>query len=182
MKAVRMMESQKNKRFDEIDKMFENLQKANDETVDSFKKRLNQNESEKARVDLAGINANMKKSMMIKRPVVPDNIDVELGSRYEYFLYIVQNVNYGTSNSESYVKGHRKALNKYLHEADRNPTNLTLIKAAISDEINDSLKHSKTSLESKGYFDGLNYLNKALKKSKEIMANKINEILKRELS
>lgn len=176
------MENQKNKRFDEIDKMFENLQKANDETVDSFKKRLNQNESETARVDLAGINANMKKSMMIKRPVVPDNIDVELGSRYEYFLYIVQNVNYGTSNSESYVKGHRKALNKYLNEADRNPTNLTLIKAAISDEINDSLKHSKTSLESKGYFDGLNYLNKALKKSKEIMANKINEILKRELS
>ena len=92
MKAVRMMESQKNKRFDEIDKMFENLQKANDETVDSFKKRLNQNESEKARVDLAGINANMKKSMMIKRPVVPDNIDVELGSRYEYFLYIQHHI------------------------------------------------------------------------------------------
>ena len=47
--------------------------------------------------------------------------------------------------------------------------------------LNQYANISKNTLESKGYYDGLTYVNKALKKSKEIMANKINAILKEEL-
>lgn len=180
MKAVKMMSNKKTEKFDEIDKMFENLQKANDETVDSFKQRLNENK--KSQVNLSDLNTKMRKTMMVKRPVVPDRIDVDFNTRYDYFLYLIQNVNYGSSNSENYVIGHRRALNKYLCEADRNPTDLSLCEAAISDEIHSMLNRSKTSLDSKGYFDGLNYVHKSLRKSKEIMAERINNILKRELN
>ena len=177
-KRVKMME---NKKFDEIDKMFENLQKANDETVDSLKDKLRKERPS----DLANLKRNsydMKGSIRIKRPVVPRVLDVSFETRFDYFLYLIQNVNYGTSNVPAYVKGHMAALEKYLNEAKLNPNNLYYTEAALSDEINMMLKESKTDIKTKGYFDGLNYVHKALRRSKEEMAQKINTILKKELS
>lgn len=168
-------------KFDEIDAMFENLQNANDETVESFKERLSGVVDDTP--DLVNLKKenDLKKSAVIRRPTIPDNITVEFKTRLDYFLYFIRNVNYGSTNNIQYVNGHVKALNQYLELAKINKNNLIALESSISSEINRYSNVSKNSLNAKGYYDGLNYTYKALKKSKDIMASKINEILKKEL-
>ncbi len=168
-------------KFKEIDKMFENLQKANDETVDSLKAKLRNKEKTPDLASLKHNSSTLKGSIRIKRPVIPKDLDLDLDTRFECFLYLVQNVNYGSANVPTYVKGHMAALEKYLNQAKLNPNDLHYTEAALSDEINAMLNESKTDIEAKGYFDGLNYVHKALRTSKEQMADKIDKILRKEL-
>lgn len=171
----------KSDKFDEIDAMFENLQKANDETVESFKERLSGVVNDTP--DLVSLKKenDLKKTSVIRRPTIPDQINAKFNTRLDYFLYFIRNVNYGSSNNVTYVNGHVKALNLYLEQARINQNNLNILEASAIEEINKYSNVSKNNLETKGYYDGLNYVYKALKKSKSIMASQINEILKKEL-
>ena len=68
-----------------------------------------------------------------------------------------------------------------LNEAQDNPKNLFIVEGKVSAEITDYSRVNKSSLYSKGYYDGLTYVYKALKSSKVQTAAKIYKILKREI-
>ncbi len=167
-----------NNKFDEIDKMFEDLQQANNETVDSLKDRLSSKEEDL--VSLKESEYSERKSVSLKRPSLPKTIPASLNTRLDIFLYCIKNIEYGPNN-RSYVDGHLEALNKYLERARLDHQNLEVVLGTLLDEIRHSRSINKTDLKEKGYYDGLNYVNSALKKSKDVMAKKINDTLKREL-
>ncbi len=164
-------------KFNEIDKMFDELQRANDETVDSLKERLSSHE------DLVSLKDDVyseRKTVSLKRPSLPKTLPTSLNTRLDIFLYCLKNIEYGPNN-RSYVDGHLSALNKYLEQARLNQNNLEVVSGTVIDEIKRTGANTKNDLQEKGYYDGLNYVNSALKKSKDVMAKKINDILKREL-
>lgn len=163
-------------KLNEIDKLFETLN-MDEETVESLRHKLSNTPDLMQAKELEGTRI----ATTVKRPTIPDVITAEFNTRYDYFMYIIRSVNYGEDNATEYVKGHIDALNKATVQAQMDPQNLYLVEASISDELNQYANVSKNTLKAKGYYDGLTYVSKALKKSKEIMANKINTILKEEL-
>ncbi len=112
----------------------------------------------------------------ISRPRIPDDLGIYV-TRFECFRSIIEHVSYGTQNVNAYVEGHRDALEKYYSDAYQNSKDLYVIEARVSDELNRSNSHS--ALYDKGYYDGLSYVLKALKRSKELLMTKVNsEIMK----
>lgn len=159
-------------RFKEIDALLENLDAAFDEE-DIYERLPRQN-------DLFTLTKeeDFKRSAAVSRPEVPSLNGVSFEKRIDYFIYLLKAVNYGTANSIAYVRGHLKALNTYLKQAQFNAQNLTLVEATVGKQLDEYLTQGKKTLESKGYYDGLNYVYKALRLSKEVMAAKIDRLLK----
>lgn len=172
----------KDNKFAQIDKMFAELQAANDETVDSIRSKLSDdnNLASLKRSRAYEESSSYKRALVIKRPSIP-MIPTNLKTRLDIFLYCLKNVDYGSSNNRSYVDGHLEALDSYLEKAQMNSNNLEVVSGILVDEIKRLGNTSKSDLREKGYYDGLNYVNQALKKSKDIMAKNINDILQREL-
>ena len=112
---------------------------------------------------------------LVSKPIIPNNIGA-YDTRFEAFKSIIEHVSYGTDNMNSYVEGHRNALEKYYRDAYNNSKDLYVIEARVNDEINKSGSHS--GLYEKGYYDGLIYVTKALKRSKELLMAKINDKIK----
>ena len=175
MKEVEKMASKD--KFQEIDKMFDELQKANDETVDSLKNKLSSDQDLLSFKNTAG-----KKAAYLKRPSLPRLVPKTVKTRLDIFLYCMKNVDYGEDNVRSYVDGHLAALNKYLEQASFNQTNLEVVYGTLYDELKKMQKASKDDLYDKGYADGLSYVDQALRRSKDVMAKNINDILKKELA
>ena len=112
------------------------------------------------------------------KPSLPAKVD-GYDTRFECFKMLIGGVDYGEGNSELYVKGHRYALEKYYEDAANNAGDLYLTESRLNEEL--VRFGSYNDLTRKGYFDGLNYVLKALKKSKELMAARIASLLKKEL-
>ena len=108
---------------------------------------------------------------LITRPRIPDQIG-QYTTRFECFKGIVENVSYGTRNVNAYVEGHKDALEKYYSDAYKNSQDLYVIEARVNDELNRFTSHA--ALYEKGYYDGLAYVLKALKRSKELLMSRIN--------
>ena len=175
MKVMKM--TKRNSKFDEIDKMFEELQKENNETVDSLKERLY------GKDDLLSFHekeSTDRRVMIVHRPSLPA-VPSAIKSRLDIYLYCLKNVDYGSGNNRMYVDGHIEALNRYLEQAKLNPTNLEVVLGTVTDEMRRLGGTSKVDLKEKGYYDGLSYVNQALKKSKDIVAKDINDTLRKEL-
>ena len=88
-------------------------------------------------------------------------------------------MNYGKENSVEYVNAHRQALEDVYRDASNNAKDLYVIEARVNDEINRTI--SKTTIAEKGYYDGLMYALKAIRKSKTMMMDKIVNILNNSL-
>ena len=112
---------------------------------------------------------------LVSKPIIPNNIGA-YDTRFEAFKGIIEHVSYGTDNMNSYVEGHKNALEKYYRDAYNNSKDLYVIEARVNDEISKSGSHS--GLYEKGYYDGLVYVMKALKRSKELLMAKINDKIK----
>ncbi|MBR5341413.1 MAG: hypothetical protein IK151_05755 [Erysipelotrichaceae bacterium] len=108
---------------------------------------------------------------LISKPIIPNSIG-DWTTRFEAFRGIIEHVSYGTSNVNAYVEGHKDALEKYYRDAYNNSKDLYVIEARVNDEINRYNSHAQ--LYEKGYYDGLVYVLKALKRSKELLMAKIN--------
>ena len=111
---------------------------------------------------------------LVTKPSIPNKIG-DYDTRFEAFKGIIEHVSYGTTNVNNYVSGHRDALEKYYKDAYANQKDLYVIEARVNDEINRYASH--TQLYEKGYYDGLFYVLKALKKSKELLTDKIGAAL-----
>ena len=68
-----------------------------------------------------------------------------------------------------------------VYKGEENPNNLFIAEGKLNDEINKYARASKSSIYVKGYYDGLLYVYKAFKRSKELIADNIYKILKREI-
>ena len=114
----------------------------------------------------------------VSKPRIPDQIG-SFETRFEAFRGVIEHVYYGVSNVNVYVEGHRDALEKYYKDAYNNSKDLYVIEARVNDEINRYGTHSQ--LYEKGYYDGLFYVLKALKRSKELLMTKLNSEINRNL-
>ena len=120
-------------------------------------------------------NTKTEDTRLVSKPIIPDNIGI-YDTRFEAFKGIIEHVSYGTDNMNTYVEGHKSALEKYFKDAYNNSKDLYVIEARVNDEINKSNSHA--GLYDKGYYDGLVYVMKALKRSKELLMAKINNKIK----
>ena len=115
---------------------------------------------------------------MISRPVLPSEIGY-YDSRFSAFKALIENVSYGTNQLNVYVEGHQEALTKYFQDAYNNAQDLYVVEARVNDEISRNTSHA--TLYEKGYYDGLVYIMKALRRSKELAMVKIDEQIRKKL-
>lgn len=129
--------------------------------------------------NLANLSKRLNQNRIVKKPSLPQITNYT--GRLDCFRKYIEGVDYGSSNADVYVEGHKDALVKYLNEIKENPNNLFIAEGMVNDEIAKYAKANKSSLYVKGYYDGLIYIYKALKSSKELIADKIYHQLKREI-
>ncbi len=149
-------EVEKQKAMD-IDAIFSDLDSVKNEEVTTVKKKV--------------YASDTNTTATVSKPRIPDQIG-SFETRFEAFRGVIEHVYYGVSNVNVYVEGHRDALEKYYKDAYNNSKDLYVIEARVNDEINRYGTHSQ--LYEKGYYDGLFYVLKALKRSKELLMTKLN--------
>lgn len=156
-------EVEKQKAMD-IDAIFSDLDSVKNDEVDTVKKKV--------------YASDTNTTATVSKPRIPDQIG-SFETRFEAFRGVIEHVYYGVSNVNVYVEGHRDALEKYYKDAYNNSKDLYVIEARVNDEINRYGTHSQ--LYEKGYYDGLFYVLKALKRSKELLMAKLNSEINRNL-
>ncbi|MBQ1306853.1 MAG: hypothetical protein IKE50_00545 [Erysipelotrichaceae bacterium] len=156
-------EVEKQKAMD-IDAIFSDLDSVKNEEVTTVKKKV--------------YASDTNTTATVSKPRIPDQIG-SFETRFEAFRGVIEHVYYGVSNVNVYVEGHRDALEKYYKDAYNNSKDLYVIEARVNDEINRYGTHSQ--LYEKGYYDGLFYVLKALKRSKELLMTKLNSEINRNL-
>ena len=111
-------------------------------------------------------------------PSIPNHIGSYL-TRYDCFKAIIEHVSYGTSNVKEYMNGHKDALNKYYVDVNDCKKDLSVLERKVSQDIQNYGSHDQ--LYEKGYYDGMLYVLKAIKRSKELimkeMADKLSLVL-----
>ena len=115
----------------------------------------------------------------IRKPSFPTAIR-PFEKRSDCFLNILQAIEYGENNRD-YEDGHKTALEKYYGIAQSNPKDFYVVEGRVNDEVAKFRVGNSPDNFTRGYRDGLEYVVKALDKSKELMAKKINEELLKEL-
>ena len=159
-------------------KLVEEVEKQKSVDLDEIFNDLDLVKNSKAEENINVSEPKVRKSEdvnLVSKPIIPNNIGA-YDTRFEAFKGIIEHVSYGTDNINSYVEGHKNALEKYYRDAYNNSKDLYVIEARVNDEINKTGSHS--GLYEKGYYDGLVYVMKALKRSKELLMAKINDKIK----
>lgn len=172
------MSDEKNKNLDDVFSMLDQItDDHNTSSLDEVRSAAYSSNMENL-VSLVG--KTVSQSNIVRKPELPQITD-DFISFYDCFVLYLQGVNYGVSNSVDYVDGHRRALEKYYADADANKNNLYVTEARLNDEIYSVSREYKTTLYAKGYYDGLNFVQRALKRAKDKMAARIYSNLKKEL-
>ena len=115
----------------------------------------------------------------IRKPSFPTAIR-PFEKRSDCFLNILQAIDYGDNNRD-YLDGYKTALEKYYGIAQSNPKDFYVVEGRVNDEVAKFRIGMSPDNFTRGYRDGLEYIVKALDKSKELMAKKVNEELLKEL-
>lgn len=167
---------QREKEMNDIYSMLDDIKKDNNVSIDDVREKINNYTSEKTNT---AINDKLENySNTVKKPEVPSSID-NYDKYSECVLAFITAVDYGTNNSRQYVEGHKEALEKYYSEIKNNHKDIYVVEGRINEEINSY--SSKSSLRDKGYYDGLFYVHKSLKKAKELLTGKVNNLLVKKL-
>lgn len=165
----------KDKEMNDIFSMLDEVKKDNNISIDRVRSAVNSYSSSKQEDNSDSIRNN---SNLVRKPVVPSNV-TNWDKYSECIVAYLNSVDYGPDNSYEYVKGHNKALSKYKEELLNNHKDIYVVEGHVNDELNSSL--SKASIEDKGYYDGLFYVLKSIKKAKEDTNNKVVNKLKEKL-
>lgn len=96
--------------------------------------------------------------------------------RYSYFTHLLENVQYDASFRGYYRDGHERIISLFKEKAKFCQEDLSKLEQDIVSERNKYLKSTKD-LYTKGCLDGIEYVEKALKKSKLFMMTRIKEEL-----
>ena len=166
-----MNKAKAKKEVNDIFSMLDEVQKKTNISVDDIRNSVN-------RTDGVNLNSNYgHKAKIIKKPSLPDDAG-EYDKLSDGIIAYISNVEYG-DNDYAYVNAHRSALEKYYKEIKSNPKDIAVVEGHVNDEINSI--DNRSTLEEKGYYDGLYYVLRAIKKAKSEVAYKINNKLREKL-
>ena len=98
------------------------------------------------------------------------------GNRYSYFLSLLDNVTYSQSYRGYYMEGHQRVIDMFKEKAKFCQENLSLLETDLRYE-RQRYANNKKDAYSKGCLDGIEFIEKALKKSKLYMMSRIKEEL-----
>ena len=159
------------KEVEDIFSMLNEVQEKNNISVEDVRRSVNRSSE-------INLNTNYgKRAKVIKKPTLPSNVEYDLLS--DGIIAYISNVEYGDNDSD-YVLAHRSALEKYYKEIVSNRKDISVVECHVNDEI--SALDSRNTLSEKGYYDGLYYVLRAIKKAKSEVSFKINEKLKEKLN
>lgn len=175
-KLVQEVENQKRASLDDIYQMLDDTSKDNNESsVIDVKAKVNQVSDPQYALNIKLPTGNSSKIYLPSFPV-----QVTFDTRFDCFKALIEGINYGRENAFEYVGAHRQALEDVYRDAYNNSKDLYVIEARVNDEINRTI--SKNTIREKGYYDGLMYALKAIRKSKTLMIDKITNILNNNLN
>ncbi|MDO4940374.1 MAG: hypothetical protein Q4E33_01620 [Erysipelotrichaceae bacterium] len=123
------------------------------------------------------ISSNFDNAGMLNKPEVMD-INKDYNNVFDAYRDILENVSYGEANNKDYVDNHIKAINKYYEFASNHVNDLEVVEQALGNEIENA---PSANVEQKGYYDGLFYCLKALRKAKTYMLEKCSKELNNDL-
>ena len=163
------------KEVEDIFSMLNEVQEKNNISVEDVRRSVNRSSE-------INLNTNYgKRAKVIKKPTLPSNVEYDLLSDdAKNNESIVYNITDSVQDSYSYVLAHRSALEKYYKEIVSNRKDISVVEGHVNDEI--SALDSRNTLSEKGYYDGLYYVLRAIKKAKSEVSFKINEKLKEKLN
>ncbi|MCF0111577.1 MAG: hypothetical protein HUJ58_06735 [Erysipelotrichaceae bacterium] len=119
-----------------------------------------------------------KTSRPSARVVDLQNID----NRYEYFLAAIENVEYESRYRGNYRIGHQEAISRYADKAELNKTNLMIVDKIIKQELMTFSRETQIKdMYSRGYYDGLKFVEKVLNDSKQQIMKRVYERLRKAL-
>lgn len=165
---------EKEKEINNIYSMLDDIKNDNNISVEEVRNKVN-DYSYQTNLD----NDSLENySTVVSVPTLPSSV-----SNYDTFseciIAFFKAVDYGTNNSKQYVKGHKAALEKYCTEIAHNHKDIYVVEGKLNDEINNFA--SKDDIYSKGYYDGLFYVLRAIKKAKALLSSKINIKLREQI-
>lgn len=164
---------QTEKEMDDIFSMLDDIKTDNNISVDDVRNAVNSYSSSKV-ID----NSIERNTAQVRKVTVPNSVDGwELYS--ECVLAYFKAVDYGTDNSKDYVEGHKAAIEKYYKEILNNRKDIYVVEGHVNDEI--SAFTSKSSIKDKGYYDGLFYVLKSIRKAKSQVGSSLAAILRKKI-
>ena len=173
-KIVEQMNKNKISDSSKVDEIFSMLDSL---TAEPVKSSVSYNSNSSRVSSLADLKNSIKP---IKKPSFPAQIR-PFENRSDCFINIVQEVNYSQDNNDDYVKGHKDALGKYYSAAKSNSKDLCIVEGQVNDELKNRGRASNSDLYARGYYDGLEYVSKALVSSKNLISKKMYQKLLSEL-
>lgn len=174
-----------NSKIEEIYNILDSIDKEDNSTINLHldnNTSTNKNNTSSANTSRTVNLADLKnKIRSVKKPTFPKEIR-PFDNRSDCFFNILAEVNYGSDNNEDYTKGHRDALEKYYTIVKNNSKDLYVVEGQVNDELNNRLASKSSDYYANGYYDGLEYVSRALVKSKDLISKKIYQELLKELS
>ena len=171
-KLVEEVERQKRASLEDIYAMLD--EEGNDDVAE-VKAKVNSS----AAVSLSSLNINTKNVSTSRRSKASFPDSVTFDTRFDCFKALIEGVQYEGDNYE-YINAHKKALEDVYQEAFNNTKDLYVVESSVNNQINRIT--SKVSVAQKGYYDGLTYALKAIRKSKNYSMKKIAEMLDKSLN
>lgn len=178
-----------NNKNDNLDEFFDNLfsQLDNDDdyvvntTIADFGKAIKSevdNSAKKNGYDtIEDMISHKISGKTYSRPEVKETkYGVPGNDRYSYFVNLLDNVTYAQSYRGYYMEGHQRMIDMFKEKAKFCQENLSKLDSDIRDERRRYASSKKDSY-TKGCLDGIDYVEKALKKSKLYMMTRIKEEL-----
>lgn len=165
----------KESEMNDIFSMLDEVKKDNNISVEKVRSAVNSYSSTSSERKTENVQNNTN---LVRKPTIPSSVSG--WDKYsECVVEYLNSVDYGSDNSYEYVKGHSKALSKYKEEILNNHKDIYVVEGHVNDELNSSL--NKSSIEDKGYYDGLFYVLKSIKRAKEDASKKVENKLKEKL-
>lgn len=175
-KIVEQMNKNKESTNSKVDEIFDMLDSIKAEPNNSSVS-YNSNYSSAAKRSLSDLKNSIKP---VKKPIFPNEINV-YENRSDCFINILKEVVYTDDNNVDYVKGHRDALEKYYTVAGNNVKDLSIVEGQVNDELKNRSRANAADMYARGYYDGLEYVSRALVTSKNLVSKKIYQKLLSEL-
>ncbi len=113
------------------------------------------------------------------RPQVSD-APVSGSTRYDYFMDILNNVDYREGFRGNYMEGHQRILDMFKEKASFCQEDLSKLDRDIAEARQSYRGNNRRDAYIRGCMDGIDYVEKALKKSKLYMMTRIKEELAQE--
>lgn len=166
---------QKEKEINDIYSMLDEIKNDNNISIDEVRDKVN-NYSNFSKT----VNDSLENySTVVNVPTLPNSV-TNYDTYSECIFAFFRAVDYGTSNSKQYVQGHKSALEKYYNEITNNHKDIYVVEARLNEEINKF--SSKDDVFSKGYYDGLFYALRSIKKARALLESKINIKLREQIA